>query len=559
MIVLPGGRDIAAADAPSIEAAEGEERMNTVGMYLAKLLDAYGIDVVFGIPGVHTVELYRGLPQTRLRHVTPRHEQGAGFMADGYARVTGRPAACFIITGPGMTNIGTAMAQAYGDSIPMLVISAVNAFGQIGSGDGWLHELQDQRQLIKQVAAFSHTVTAPEELPMVVARAFAVFSSSRPRPVHIELPLNIITASADKLPPILPAVAPSRPGPSAPALGKAGDWLNAAKTPLLLIGGGAQDSGALVRGLAEALDAPTVMTVNGRGLLPVDHPLAVPCSPSMGPIMDLIEAADLVLAIGTEFGPTDYDFNGTGGAKFRGKSIRIDIDQGQMARTQLVQLPIVSDVSEALTALLPRIERRSRGGAARAAKAREGVERALSPLYRSCLDVLACVRDSLPGAVIVGDSAQPVYAGCVAYAAPAPRSWFCSATGYGTLGYALPAAIGAKLAAPDRPVVCVIGDGGLQFSIQELASAHELELPLIVLLWNNHGYSEIKSYMTANQIHPIGVDIYTPDFQILAKGFGCDSVRVARLSDLPRQLHAAAERKTATIIEIMEREFTGTA
>ena len=298
--------------------------MNTVGMYLAELLEAYGIEVVFGIPGVHTVELYRGLPQTRLRHVTPRHEQGAGFMADGYARVTGRPAACFIITGPGMTNIATAMAQAYGDSIPMLVISAVNAFGQIGSGDGWLHELQDQRQLINQVAAFSHTITTPEELPHVVARAFALFSSDRPRPVHIELPLNIITASADKLPPIKAAVPPARPGASAKALAEAASWLNSAKAPVLLVGGGAQDTGSLVRELAEKLDAPTVMTVNGRGLLPVDHPLAVPGSPSMAPIIDLIEGADLVFAIGTEFGPTDYDFNGTGGAKFRGRSIRIE-------------------------------------------------------------------------------------------------------------------------------------------------------------------------------------------------------------------------------------------
>src|ERR1041384_3946145 len=157
--------------------------MTSCGEYLVKLLEAYGVELVFGIPGVHTVELYRGLPATRIRHVTPRHEQGAGFMADGYARVSGRPGVCFIITGPGMTNIATAMAQAYADSIPMLVISAVNALGQIGSGEGWLHELQDQRQLVKQVSAFSHTVTRPEELAKVVARAFALFSGSRPRPV----------------------------------------------------------------------------------------------------------------------------------------------------------------------------------------------------------------------------------------------------------------------------------------------------------------------------------------------------------------------------------------
>jgi acetolactate synthase-1/2/3 large subunit len=342
------------------------------------------------------------------------------------------------------------------------------------------------------------------------------------------------------------------------SLKQASDWLNSAKAPLLLVGGGARDSGPLVRDLAVRLDAPAIMTVNGRGLMPVGHPLAVSCSPSLRPIMDMIEAADLVLAVGTELGPTDYNWMGTGGAKLRGKSIRIDIDQAQLSRTQLVDLPIVSDAGEALVALLPLSERKSRDGAARAAKARELVQRELTPLYRLCLKVLECVRDSLPGAVIVGDSTQPVYAGCVAYAAPAPRSWFCSATGYGSLGYALPAAIGAGLGAPDRPVVCIVGDGGLQFSIQELAAARELEVPVIVLLWNNHGYSEIKSYMTANGIRPIGVDIYTPDFQALAKGFGCEAVRVVRLRDLPRQLRAAAERKTATIIEMVEDEITAT-
>jgi acetolactate synthase-1/2/3 large subunit len=529
--------------------------MNTVGMYLAALLEAYGIEVVFGIPGVHTVELYRGLPKTRLRHVTPRHEQGAGFMADGYARVTGKPAACFIITGPGMTNIATAMAQAYGDSVPMLVISAVNAFGELGSGDGWLHELQDQRALVRQVAAFSHTVTAPEEVPLVVARAFAVFSSSRPRPVHIELPLNIITASADKLPPIKSRRLPSRPAAAARAIETAVEMIGAASKPVLLLGGGAQDAGALVRSLAETLDAPAIMTNNGRGLLPVGHPLAVPCGLSTDPVIDLVEGADLVLALGTELGPTDYNWNPRGPAKFRGKSIRVDIDPTQTARAQLVDLPIIADVGEALSALLPRLKPRSGDGAARAARTRETVQSALSPLYRACISALDCVRDTLPGAILVGDSTQPVYAAGFYYAAPEPRAWFCSSTGYGTLGYGLPAAIGAQLGAPKRPIVCVVGDGGLQFSIQELASARELEVPVIVLLWNNHGYSEIKSYMVSNQIHPIGVDLYTPDFQILAKGFGCEAVKVSSLADLPRELRAAAARKAPTIIEIVEAEI----
>lgn len=529
--------------------------MRTVGMYLAELLEAYGVEVIFGIPGVHTVELYRGLPNTRLRHITPRHEQGAGFMADGYARVSGRPGVCFIITGPGMTNIATAMAQAYADSIPMLVISAVNALGQIGSGEGWLHELQDQRQLVRQVSAFSHTVTTPAELPKVVARAFALFAGGRPRPVHIELPLDIITAPADKLPPIRAIVPPSPPAASPTTLQDAANWLNDAKAPVLLLGGGAQDAGPFVRTLAETLDAPAIMSVNGRGLLPPDHPLAVPCSPSMPPTMRLIEAADVILAIGTELGSTDYDWFEQGGAKFNGKTIRIDIDAQQIVRTRQPDLPIIADATEAAAALVPLLRSANRGGAGRAAATRDAILADLSRTYRACLHLMETVRDALPGAILVGDSAQPVYAGCIYYPSSEPRSWFCSATGYGTLGYALPAAIGAQLAAADRPVVCLIGDGGLQFTIAELASAREAGTPVIVLLWNNNGYGEIKTYMTSRQIHPIGVDIFTPDFQTLAKGFGCEAVKLKKPSDLPGLLRQAVRRNTATIIEIEENDY----
>jgi acetolactate synthase-1/2/3 large subunit len=184
--------------------------MATCGEVLAQLLEAYGIDTVFGIPGVHTVELYRGLPATRIRHVTPRHEQGAGFMADGYARVSGRPAACFIITGPGMTNILTAMGQAYADSVPMLVISSVNRTAHLGMGQGRLHELPSQRQMAAGVTAFSHTLLHEDQLPEVLARAFAVFASARPRPVHIEIPIDVITRPADHLP-VRAAPLPGRP------------------------------------------------------------------------------------------------------------------------------------------------------------------------------------------------------------------------------------------------------------------------------------------------------------------------------------------------------------
>src|SRR4051795_9026281 len=161
--------------------------MTTIGEALITLLEAHGVDIVFGIPGVHTIELYRGLGRSRkIRHVTPRHEQGAGFMADGYARVSGKPGVAFVITGPGLTNTITAMAQARADSVPMLVISGVNATPTLGKGLGHLHELPDQRGMVEKVALFSHRIETAAELPAVLQRAFTIFEARRGGPVHIE-------------------------------------------------------------------------------------------------------------------------------------------------------------------------------------------------------------------------------------------------------------------------------------------------------------------------------------------------------------------------------------
>ena len=219
------------------------------GEYLVRLLTGYGVEVVFGIPGVHTLELYRALADSSLRVPTPRHEQGAGFMADGYARRSGKPGVCFIISGPGMSNIITAMGQAYGDSIPMLVVSTVNAQGRMGSGEGWLHELPDQRALVQSVCAFSHTVHHLSELPSVAARAFAVFDGSRPRPVHIELPTNVLAQAVTRP---SPATFPrmSRPGLDPGSASRAASWLKSAGRPLILAGGGAVHAAASITRLA---------------------------------------------------------------------------------------------------------------------------------------------------------------------------------------------------------------------------------------------------------------------------------------------------------------------
>ncbi|MFL5337221.1 MAG: 5-guanidino-2-oxopentanoate decarboxylase [Geminicoccaceae bacterium] len=527
--------------------------MATCGEVLVRLLEAYGVDTVFGIPGVHTVELYRGLPATRIRHVTPRHEQGAGFMADGYARVSGKPGVCFIITGPGMTNILTAMGQAYGDSVPMLVISSVNRTEQLAMGQGRLHELRSQQAVVAGVAAFSHTVLHPNQLPEVLARAFALFASARPRPVHIEIPIDVITAPGDGLP-LEARPLPGRPGPDPAAIARAAELLAGAATPLLVIGGGAVSAANEVLALAERLGAPVINTVNAKGVLPPGHALHAGENMAWPPLREALRAADTVLAVGTEFGETEM-YPGPLPLRFDGKLLRIDIDPEQLVRGFPSDVPIVSDSGHALRALLaalPGSTRPAADGAARARTLREALPALWWPAVRTHQRLLGVVQEALPDAILVGDSTQPVYAGNQFFQPAAPRSWFNSSTGYGTLGYALPAAVGAKLAAPDRPVVVLVGDGGLQYTLPELAAAVEAATPVIVLVWNNRAYGEIRTYMHDHGIAPIGVDLYTPDLLAIGRGYGCAADRARDHGHLAELLAAARRRGRPSLMEVME-------
>lgn len=530
--------------------------MATCGEVLVHLLERYGVDHVFGIPGVHTVELYRGLARSSIRHVTPRHEQGAGFMADGYARTRGKPGVCFIITGPGMTNITTAMGQAYADSIPMLVISSVQSRSQLGGGRGKLHELPNQSALVAGVAAFSHTLMSAAELPSVLARAFAVFQAGRPRPVHIEIPLDVLVENADALLGSTP-VSVARAGAAPAAVQQMSQRLAAAKRPLILAGGGAIDAVAELTHLAEALGAPVALTINAKGLLPAAHPLLIGSTQTLPATRALVAEADVVLAIGTELAETDYDVTFAGSFDIPGALLRVDIDPDQTVRNYPPQVALVADARIAAQALLTEVNRQPLAprspdwGTARVARLWAELEPAWDSATRTQTRFLNAVLEELPGAVFVGDSTQPVYSGNLTLNLDHPRRWFNASTGYGTLGYALPAAIGAWLGRGDgQPVVCLIGDGGLQFTLPELASAVEARTPVIVLLWNNQGYEEIKKYMVNRDIEPVGVDIYTPDFIGVAKALGCAAQSVHGIEALRTALRAAADRQGPTLLEI---------
>jgi acetolactate synthase I/II/III large subunit len=530
--------------------------MKKLGQYLIEALSAQGVRHVFGIPGVHNLELYRGLAQGPIRHVGGRHEQGLGFMADGYARVSGRPGVCFTITGPGLTNIVTAMGQAYGDSVPLLVISSQN---RLGASGGFLHELPNQRGLASGVSAASFSIQDPTELPVALEQAFTRFVSSRPRPIYIEIPLDVLAADASGLP--LPRPAPITPRPEPSLVESAAARLRTARRPVILAGGGAVRAAAELRLLAEHLDAPVVMTANARGILPPGHPLAVPMSPMLAPVRALVAAADAVLAVGTEFGPTDYSIDLKADFPNPPQLIRIDIDAEQLTRGATPVIGLCGDAKVTLSLLMASdLESvRAGEGASRAAAGRSAALEAVSkfsPALRQHIGVLDLIRDTLPNALLVGDSTQLVYGGNLGFNARYPGSWFNSATGYGTLGYALPASTGAGLAAPDRPVVCLVGDGGLQFSMSELAVLRDVNAWTAVIIWNNQGYGEIRTSMLAVGIEPEGVDVRPPDFAHIARAYGYPHRKITSRDALAAALNDFGSRRQAVILEISADEFT---
>lgn len=475
--------------------------MRTIGQALTEGLVARGVEVVFGIPGVHTIELYRGLSGSGIRHVTPRHEQGAGFMADGYARVSGKPGVAFVITGPGLTNTLTAMAQAKADSVPMLVISGVNRRASLGQGLGFLHELPDQAGMVRALCP-SFMVTGPETVERCLNLAFAAMLGGRPGPVHIEVPVDVMGQEA------APAAAPIEVPPALPVptqIEEAANLLAQAERPVILAGGGTRTAAASLQALAEALDAPVVQTVNARGVM-AGHALGVAASPSLDSVRKLITDADQVLAIGTEFGPTDYDMYALGTFPDLSGMIRVDICPLQLARQQ-ARLALRADSKVACDALLAQLPTRKTNGAARAAAtlaAASAEIQALSLEMPSQIAMLEALRDRVPGSIVVGDSTQPVYAGNLLYDHDRPGGWFNAATGFGALGFAPGAAIGAAIAAPGTRVFCLIGDGGLQFSPAELRVAVDEGLDVTYLVWNNAGYGEIASAMRSANTEVIG-------------------------------------------------------
>jgi 5-guanidino-2-oxopentanoate decarboxylase len=532
-----------------------------VGGYLVELLAKNDIDTVFGIPGVHNLELYRGLTASNLHHVLVRHEQGAGFAADGFARLSGRPAAAFVISGPGLTNIMTAVAQAYSDSVPLLVVAAAPVRASFRKQWGVLHELYDQAALAAGVFGVARSAHSAEDVRDHLRLCLASLRSGRPRPAYLEIPLDVL-AETTSLEALRFESAPLQPQGSSDQIDAAVRLLAVAARPLVIAGGGARRAGAELQRLLEALDCPLVTTAAGKGLLAESHPSNFGTSLPYRPIQQLIADSDVVLAVGTELGETDMYF--TTRLPLGGLLIRIDVDPVKLSDQYAADVCVWSDASAALHSINLALAARSADAPPRSgwrtvlggsAKFRAEIEAGLDAKTLAQWSALRAIKSALPwDGVVFTDMTQIAYFGNYAYPADNPGQWF-HPSGYGTLGFAMPAALGAKISSPARAVIALAGDFGLQFTVNDLMTAVEAAVSLPIVVWNNSALGQIRDDMVAAGIPQLGVIGRNPDFVALARAYGAEGYRVRDAAALTDAIRTALTHPGPTVIEAIASSF----
>ncbi len=525
----------------------------SVGEAIVELLEAYGVDTVFGIPGVHNVEMYRALPRSKIRHVLTRHEQGAGFMADGYARATGRPGICFTITGPGLTNILTPMGQAWSDSVPMLVISTALDVADQAFGRGRLHEMRDQRGAARCVVEPAVTANSGHDVQDAMAAAFSGFASTRPRPAYLEVPIDVLKSPAATG--WLPRLLAKAPHPAREDVAKVAALLGDAERPVMIVGGGARRLSAAVTAIAERAGAVVFTTIAAKGVMPDDHPLHAGAVLPSDAAISIIERADVVLAVGTEIAETDLWHKHI---TMTGALIRVDLDPSMLARPYPASLPILADASATLNAIMAALSGQADGVQGLAAADQViALRRALvaedDELRTTLRRVLETIREGLPEETIVAsDMTQIAYAANEIFPMNRPGQWL-HPVGFGTLGYALPAAIGAKAGHSEAPVAALIGDYGFQYTVAELGTAAELGQALVILLWNNDSLGQIRDDMVRKGIQPTAVTTKNPDFQLLFRAYGCYAEKPASVKEIAPAIGRALAADRPTLIELTPR------
>jgi acetolactate synthase I/II/III large subunit len=516
------------------------------GHVVAETLRSLGAEAVFGIPGVHALPIWEGLNATGLRVVGFRQELNAAFAADGHARVTGRPAPVVVSTGPGAFMTLAPLMEAFTAFVPVVVVSSQIKSSAIGKGRGELHETPDQMASFAPLVKWAARAETTQEIAPVLAEAWRRAASAPQGPVYVEVPYDVLRTPVSDSPTAIDVTPETIPLPDGADLDRAAAALSAAERPLLVAGGGAVRSGATpeLLELAERLDAPVATTYTGKGAFPERHPLALGSAWDDAPFAELVAAADVVLVVGSWFG---YDL----ADRFRslsGTLVQIDAEPERIGIVHPA-LALRADAKASLQALLERVASRDAvDGEARAASVRDAVERSLAAHpSRLELGLLEAIESSLPeGAAAAWDSTILAYTACW-YLSVAEPSRFLYPAGSSTLGYAFPAALGAAAALPGTPVLAVVGDGGFQYGIAELATAKQHALDVTLLVIDDGGYGILREYQDEAGFARAGVDLEHADFVALAAAYGIPA-RATSAASLADDLRSAFAQPGPTVL-----------
>lgn len=519
---------------------------------IVQTLRSYGVDLIFSLPGGHNLPIYDALiDYDDIHEVSARHEQGAGFMAVGYAYAKGRPAVILTTAGPGITNIITPVAHAYLESLPLLVLAINNYSHQIDSESGLFHELTDVRSLFAGCTASYSRAVAPADLVNQISRALEHSRFHRPRPIAVEIPSDLLSREATET---------TVRSPSVFGIDSVGDHtvdaaialIESAKAPLIYCGGGCISSGAageMVK-LAETIGAPVVTSVKGRGAISDSHPLAIGCVWDRIRSLDSLALEfDLLIAVGISFSKLSTR---EGKLPLPAKLLHIDIDAGVIGRTYPTTLGVIGDAKGILATILSRLDHLTRDEktTTRVKEITRQWQLDFQENVPEAEKLLSDIRREVPeDAIVVCDMNVPAYWAMRFFEIYHPRT-LLSAYYFGTLGFSIPAALGAKMACPDKCVVAFCGDGGFLFNSQELATAVQYGISVVVLLFNDNAYTAVKAAQKQlyGRTHA-AFNLQNPDFVGLAKSYGWQGERVST-SQVGDAVRRAIGNKLPTVIEV---------
>ena len=525
------------------------------GHALAKCLEAHGVEHVFGIPGSHILSIYDGLiDDSNIRPISTRHEQGAVFMADGYARVAQKPGVALVTAGPGLLNAMTGLLEAYQSSTPVLLICGEVDTEHLGKDWGALHELENQTGILESVTKWRKCVTNINEIPAAIDEAFRQIYTGCPKPVALSIPYDILddTAEFDLAPQQSEA---EQPGANNEQVGQLAGIMEAAKSPILYAGWGASwsDAGEELSELSEMLQCPIVTTERGKGVVGDNHPNVLGNLGQGGAILRALSKADAILAVGTRFDELST-FQWKLQIPEECKLIHIDIDESQIGKIYPPDVGVAADAKTVLRQVLDEI--RSRGVAERASRTSEFAELKRKPREQrqgtKGLAYMEALADAMPSdAIALPDTT--ITAAWTGRYLPAykPRAYL-TPSGSTTMGFALPAAIGAKLAAPGRPAIAIMGDGGFMFTAPELATAVQNDVNIIVVIFNDKGYGWIRFMQDMSFGRRIQDDLVNPDFVKFAESFGIQAARVDSPEGLSAALSSAIKADSPAVIEVAD-------